>query len=292
MESILNTINDIADYSWQLCPSLRSYSFCAADLPATPAPHLDLLTYNVEVFAASSKSKAKRILDAIVEAEADICLLQETSPKWEALISVHEGIRNRYHHTSFQHPTGLHFAGGFAVLSKYPLSGVRVVTLQQVPGSIFPFVVGSVITPVGELQWSNVHLRPPLEMKGGANLSTARRTGEVRSAEAHQLMLHCVAPDLVAGDFNEQDGGHALAYLKTRGLSDALAEHVPRHKETHNWPHGKFTLKKRLDHILYSAREWVCVGCGVVTGFETNASDHQPVLARFRRRVSVDSSEG
>jgi endonuclease/exonuclease/phosphatase family metal-dependent hydrolase len=121
--------------------------------------------------------------------------------------------------------------------------------------------------------------------------------------------------DIIAGDFNEGDDATALTYLtKTLGYNNALQTHVPTRKETHTWPficiHNNnnwyVVLRKRLDHILwhnrpiltvmsnnnnnvigsdvvmeeYSAR-LQCIGCGVMTGYEDGASDHQPVLSRF-----------
>jgi endonuclease/exonuclease/phosphatase family metal-dependent hydrolase len=119
--------------------------------------------------------------------------------------------------------------------------------------------------------------------------------------------------NIIAGDFNEGDEANALTYLtKTLGYSNALQMHVPKRKETHTWPFIcirninwlVFVLRKRLDHILwhnsptltvmsndnvggsdvvmeeYSAK-LKCIGCGVLTGYEDGASDHQPVLSRF-----------
>eukprot|EP00957_Ditylum_brightwellii_P145177 11057596-Ditylum_brightwellii.AAC.1 len=110
------------------------------------------------------------------------------------------------------------------------------------------------------LRVANVHLRPPLELDGKAFLSTERTTGSVRRAEIKELLsqIHCsinttIDPsssqqqeqqsptssllDIVAGDFNEDDGRDGLSHLcQKAGLKDALAEFVPRHQETHRWP--------------------------------------------------------
>ena len=95
-------------------------------------------------------------------------------------------------------------------------------------------------------------------------------------------MRACPDADLVAGDFNEADGSAALATLAAAGFGDALAEWVPRRKETHLWPLARgLTLRKRLDHVAYRTARLACVGCGVLSGFEEGASDHQPVLARL-----------
>jgi endonuclease/exonuclease/phosphatase family metal-dependent hydrolase len=119
--------------------------------------------------------------------------------------------------------------------------------------------------------------------------------------------------DIIAGDFNEGDEANALTYLtKTLGYNNALQMHVPKRKETHTWPFMiirnnnwlVFILRKRLDHILWHNRpiltvmsntnvggsdvvmeeysaQLQCIGCGVMTGYEVGASDHQPVLSRF-----------
>jgi endonuclease/exonuclease/phosphatase (EEP) superfamily protein YafD len=81
-------------------------------------------------------------------------------------------------------------------------------------------------------------------------------------------------------------------------------QYVPKRKETHTWPFMKnmWTLRKRLDHVLWrddllsvtnregttkSMLRLKCLGCGVLTGYETGASDHQPVLSRFG--IVIDS---
>jgi len=110
--------------------------------------------------------------------------------------------------------------------------------------------------------------------------------------------------DIIAGDFNEGDFGGATSYFSSQGYTDALQQYVPQRKETHTWPFMRnfWTLRKRLDHILWHGESTIPVmylkgnkvleesectstlqslGCGVVSGYESNASDHQPVLALF-----------
>jgi endonuclease/exonuclease/phosphatase family metal-dependent hydrolase len=159
---------------------------------------------------------------------------------------------------------------------------------------------------------ANVHLRPPVELDGTAWLGTARETEPIRISEARELMRRAASREargtsladphplhVIAGDFNEGDDAGALAHLASLGYVDALRRHVPRGKETHVWPFlgNRLLLRKRLDHILWRAgplpiaenagavmecgARLQCVGCGVVTGFEDGASDHQPVLSRF-----------
>jgi endonuclease/exonuclease/phosphatase family metal-dependent hydrolase len=156
---------------------------------------------------------------------------------------------------------------------------------------------------------ANIHLRPPVNLDGSAWLDTARKTEPIRIAEVKELLrrsqeLSEKKIDIIAGDFNEGDNGEAMRHLiKEGGYFNALSQHVPRRKETHRWNYfGRvWQLRKRLDHILWSNNKALsftrvrghaveedecrlildCIKCGVLTGYEHDASDHQPVLARF-----------
>jgi len=156
---------------------------------------------------------------------------------------------------------------------------------------------------------ANVHLRPPVELDGSAWFETARKTEPIRINEVKELILRAtslkaetIMPTtarppfhIIAGDFNEGDNAGGLSYLASLGYIDALKQYVPRYKETHTWPFMRnlFTLRKRLDHIIWHKSQLLstvedechvkmqCIGCGVLTGYEVDASDHQPVLARF-----------
>lgn len=158
---------------------------------------------------------------------------------------------------------------------------------------------------------SNVHLRPPVNLDGTAWLDTARLTEPIRLREIHELINRTAAIEkpgggrlalhIIAGDFNEGDNAKALAHLTNLGYIDALRKFVPWWKETHTWPFMRnlLLLRKRLDHILWYDGPVIgnlsnrrgeevefsvklqCVGCGVMTGYEYDASDHQPVLSRF-----------
>lgn len=163
---------------------------------------------------------------------------------------------------------------------------------------------------------ANIHLRPPVNLDGSAWFDTARLTEPIRINEVKELIQRTQSErtpttynnseqstplDIIAGDFNEGDMAGALSYLASLGYIDTLQQHVPRHKETHTWPfmRNMCLLRKRLDHILWHNNgpltitfnnnngalgcyvELKCHGCGVVTGYENGASDHQPVISRF-----------
>lgn len=150
---------------------------------------------------------------------------------------------------------------------------------------------------------ANIHLRPPVNLDGSAWLDTARKTEPIRIGEVKELLRRTSQEseskrtiDIIAGDFNEGDAGGAIWYLLTKGYTNALSRYVPRRKETHRWNYfGRvWQLRKRLDHILWNSDvlsssrrkddcrlKLECVNCGVLSGYEYDASDHQPVLSRF-----------
>lgn len=167
---------------------------------------------------------------------------------------------------------------------------------------------------------ANVHLRPPVNLDGSAWFDTARKTEPIRLAEVKGLLRRTMSTesclddstslqpwmDIIAGDFNEDNFGAAISYLVSNmGYSDTLQQYVPKRKETHTWPflRNTWTLRKRLDHMLWRRNQLLsiktkddkanhcllslkCLGCGVLTGYESGASDHQPVLSRFGFVVS------
>ena len=75
---------------------------------------------------------------------------------------------------------------------------------------------------------------------------------------------------MIAGDFNEGDGGRALDALAEAGFTDGLAR-LPRHRKTWRWG----SLRARLDHLLTDER----VELLDVDIVEAGRSDHLPVRA-------------
>ena len=297
--------SDLFSFASQILPRRIRYQFTASDLPPYPVANnqsCSVLTYNVNYDSPNqNRSVSDKILAAITQSEADIVLLQETNQVWEELLSKADiAGSTRYQHHCFHHPNKdkkERSASGSAILSRYPITDVKICNFYsedhpQLSGSVFPAMVASIQdTPIGTLEVANIHLRPPLELDGSATFSTARTTGPIREAEIAQLLQQNQRKrlDIVAGDFNEQDGADALRLLCTdKGsdniMVDALQEHVPTNKETHRWPFGRFlTMHKRLDHICYRQSTLKCIGCGVLSGYESGASDHQPVLAKFAK---------
>ena len=256
-----------------------------------------LMQYNLNNVAVRCESRRGRVLHAIRTSNADVCLLQETNEEWQRCLRQLTG--GKYGYEFFHHP-GVHdrAAGGLAILSRYKMENIELVDIvKAVDGSVFPAVRCDVSVPTADgvqvLHIANIHLRPPVNLDGSAWLETARLTEPIRIGEVKFLLRSSDGspPDIIAGDFNEGDSAGAIAHLRRLGYRDALAAFVPKHKETHTWPFWKLTLRKRLDHVLWTSSRSIttsggataklkCCGCGVLTGY-VDASDHQPVLSNF-----------
>lgn len=134
-------------------------------------------------------------------------------------------------------------------------------------------------TPAGDVLLVNVHLKPPIS-ESGSWVAGYFETPPVRAAEmrAHveRLFVPGDLPVIVAGDFNEADGG-GLAVLAERNMVSALPEFSSA--TTWRWPVGPFTLRRTMDHVVYASSQLECLGARAI---EAGRSDHLPVVARFR----------
>lgn len=287
------TIKDVLDLCWQLVA--RRFLFPKYEyLPTTTtiSKHdnnsLTILTYNVEWTTSvhQESKRSQKILQAIRESQADIICLQETNQEWETLLRQKLLTDdNQYPYVCFHHSTTKQRAGGSAILSKFPIINRDILdTTETIQGSVFCQLVAKIEYDVGQtVTIANLHLRPPLNLDGTATLGTARQTNPIRRAELQYIVRQQETLDFLVGDFN-QEGSISMDALSNNCYANAVDEFVPYWKETHQWPFPLtkwLTMYKRLDHIFYQPNEWKCVECGVITGYETGASDHQPVLARF-----------
>ena len=325
-------LQDIFAFVGQIIPSpinlLFPYTFTPQDLYNNDDAHnmttsstlatFNILSYNINNVAAVHSSRHRlAIIHAISSSNSDIILLQETNVEWEKAIIAAE---LQFQYTHYHHPgPNDRAAGGIAVLSQYPIKNVKILDFSRdIDGSVFPILIFDVNIPIKDknslspssheyeatIHIANIHLRPPVNLDGSAQLDTARKTEPIRVKEAKELIKQSTNQrdtenltkhpplDIIAGDFNENDNRGGLNYLQSLGYKDAL-HHVPRRKETHTWPFGNMlTLRKRLDHILWNTSPLTstiddddiklkCIHCGVLTAYEEGASDHQPVLARF-----------
>jgi endonuclease/exonuclease/phosphatase (EEP) superfamily protein YafD len=105
-------------------------------------------------------------------------------------------------------------------------------------------------------------------------------TRDDRVAEMERFYKHAKpdVPLIVAGDFNDSEDSAVVECLEERGLTNSLRE-FDRITPTWRWKYQAATLKRRMDHIMYS-RELFCGGAKVT---EAGPSYHFPVTAWFRK---------
>jgi endonuclease/exonuclease/phosphatase family metal-dependent hydrolase len=238
-----------------------------AEAPA--GPHFHVLTYNVN-WGAPGPDLAAQI---IRESGADIICLQETTPEWEQYLRT--TLKDVYPHAEFR-SSKMRMGGGLAFLSK--TAGREVAYIPSDTGWFDGWLM-AFDTAAGPVQVMNVHLRPPISDSGSwVSGYFTTRDDRLREMERFYARRDPELPMLVLGDFNDTDHSQAVDWLKARQLSNALPQFDPY---TPTWQMGTsmITLRRRMDHILYSP-ELHCCSARVL---RAGASDHFPVEAVFTR---------
>jgi vancomycin resistance protein VanJ len=229
-----------------------------------------LATYNLNY----SNPDPRGSLDAIAAADADVVLLQEITAGWQ------RALADRF---AAQYPTHIfrlhrRNAGGLAVLSKYPIGGEEMLAPPE--GGWFPAQRMVVTSPFGECELLHVHLRPALDH--GSWISGFMTTPPVREQEikSYWKALAHALPVIVAGDFNEDPSGLALAFLEQQGMT-RLVTSGPRtwHYEEDAWD----VLKMDLDHIVISPE----LAAHDPRVLDAGTSDHRPVIATLAMKVAA-----
>lgn len=230
-------------------------------------PQLRLLTYNVNW----GGPRPDLAIEIIQRSGADIVCLQETPPQWEGLIR--QALAGEYRFAEFR-SSGRRSGGGLAFLAKTP--GTEV---AYIPSDIgwFDGWVMAFDTAIGPVQILNVHLHPPVSESGSVVVGyLTTRTDRLHEMERFFSARRPELPTLVAGDFNDTEHSRVLAWLKERDMVNALPE-FDRSTATWEWSYGVLTLKRRMDHIVYSSDLHCCSARVIHAG----ASDHFPVEAVF-----------
>jgi endonuclease/exonuclease/phosphatase family metal-dependent hydrolase len=205
---------------------------------------------------------------AILETNADVVFLQETTPAWEQSLRGEHRIAGRYRHVLFHHSRG---AGGLAVLSRHPIASHEII---EGIGGWFPAMRLTLETPHGPLQALNVHLHPPVSDEGSWVVGWFTTSGErLAEIERFHAALDPALPTIIAGDFNEPDDGAAIRFLAERGLVSALAAKDPDRRTWH-WDGPLGELSMQLDHVVLD-RTFSVTEARVV---ERGRSDHFPLV--------------
>lgn len=258
-------------------PGGRAETTAATAHRAIPAdaPRVKILTWNVNYGGPGVDAAIKIILDA----DADLVCLQETTTEWET--ALRKNLSDRYPHQSFR-DSG---AGGLGFLSKSPLKSLAWIEPPRIEknatsaaGGWFPGWIVTTHTPAGALQCLNIHLRPPFDDQGQCTLASLAESGAIhrRELESFVAKLDPDLPAFVTGDFNENDASPGIQFLESKRFADALPQ-FDSLAITWHWKTTTLNLTGRYDHILHPPA-FTCLSARVI---KKGRSDHFPVLAEF-----------
>lgn len=229
-------------------------------------PHFSVLTYNIN----RERTDRRATLGLIVEADADVAVLEEVTPEWEEAIRAATGLH--YEYMEFRH---FDRGGGLAILSRLAFDEVRYVPS---PAGKYPGWRVSLHTAMGVVSLLAVHLHPPVDNRFKFTIGAWFARPRDRRDEIQAFMRDGGSTDraIVAGDFNEETNGLAVRWLRGLGYVDAASE-LGRERWTWSSGGGPFAWRSRLDHILYSG-DLRCFSAEVLPG---GGSDHRAVIAWF-----------
>jgi endonuclease/exonuclease/phosphatase family metal-dependent hydrolase len=236
------------------------------------------LVWSTEDF---NKPHAQSVFLAIEQCDCDVICLTETTPMWEAFIS--PPLRKRYPFQIWWDSSENWYAGGQAILSKYPITSCT--QLQPTSGWFFSGLFRVQVPNIGTVQILNAHLRPSLS--SGSWWQHIGAFFQAPNERMNDILAWCGhidrgEPYIIVGDFNESHSGifsgKACNWLESNfGMINAIKQHAPD-IHTWEWPVYSYKLTAHIDHLFYSKEHF---DCPYATVLEQGASDHRPILATF-----------
>ncbi|KTD07047.1 endonuclease/exonuclease/phosphatase family protein [Legionella jamestowniensis] len=234
---------------------------------------LRISTYNINWGKGPWKlTSPTTSMDALRQTNADIILLQETTPFWQEMLEKNFG--KRYPYRYFQHHNN---AGGLAVIAKFPCETIEYIHPQI---GWHPIWIFKSDTSLGPIQFANLHLTPPLvnESSMGFMFHALFTSPPIRLQEIYHVK-QCLQPEIptiIAGDFNEGDNGGVVNYLRNQNFIDAL--NATQFKGyTWRWRIAILCFRERLDR-MFSSPSLKPVNSEVIYDGD---SDHFPLLVDF-----------
>jgi endonuclease/exonuclease/phosphatase (EEP) superfamily protein YafD len=229
------------------------------------------MTYNVNY----GNPNVAATLAAIAEEDVDIVLLQEITVEWRDALA--KMFATQYPFQIFR--VHARAAGGLAVLSKFPITQEEVFAPPR--GGWFPAERLIIASSLGPLQILNVHLRPCLDagswVRGYQTTPPIRR----REIEAYWRRITYDLPTIVAGDFNEEPTGRAVAYLAKHGMTRVEPTGPTTwHYETAMSGKSVDLLRLDIDHVMIDSH-LVATDARVL---DAGTSDHRPVVVTLAPR--------
>lgn len=246
---------------------------------------ISLLTFNVNYGLKNHEDTIpnetiEKIIKAIKESTADIVFLQETHIGYEYVAKNY--LIDTYPYQYFHHPEKKDYhtyktqwkPSGLACLSKYKVE-YKIIP-PTVEGSYFP----AMYVAYDDLEFMNVHTRPPMEMKGDPRqISTLKSyfydAPYIQEMEIKALLKHFKGKNqILLGDFNADEP----KWIKDIGFHDCLKKSSIGY--TWYWYFGYGVSWWGLYDHIYVGKQFNCIVCKVFEEY-LNVSDHLPVLAKI-----------
>jgi len=256
--------------------------------------NLRCMSYNVNFGLAwnghISEDAVMNCIKAIEDEDCDIIFLQETTPEWETVLQ--DYFKKTHPYSKFYHSENW-CAGGEGVLSKMHFEEVG--WIPPVSDWFHGWILNCE-TPIGTIQFLNVHLQPPMDANGSPlNLMAFQRSKTTRLNDLKHWVgfMDESMPRIILGDFNEHHSGFFSGpsckwLVEEMGMRDSVYDLDPN---TYSWEWPLvlgFKLKANFDHIFYSPSKLMCNYSKVV---RQGSSDHFPVVGHFKMLENVDESE-
>ncbi|MDZ8118078.1 endonuclease/exonuclease/phosphatase family protein [Pontiella agarivorans] len=198
------------------------------------------------------------VLSAIHDADPDILLLEEVTPKWDNELRT---LNDAYPH-HIEQPRDDCF--GIKLFSKLPLSKSEIKSISE---RDVPTILTTIHTPQGEISFIGTHPLPPI----GKAYSESRNL-QLRALP--DLVKNQPHPVLLIGDLNTSPWSpHFQRLEKESGLKNSMKGFGFQP----SWPADRFFLKIPIDHVLYS--EEITIH-NRMTG-KRIGSDHLPIIVDF-----------
>ncbi len=213
----------------------------------------------------------------ITSAKADVVCMQETNPESER--AIRDRLAREYPHMRFT--KNVRYSSGFAILSKTPLSDVRLLAPEF---GFFGTLIADVELGGRKVRVASVHLEPivPRNGEGAAGiLALFLKTEGLHLKEISRIAAELPegAPAIVAGDMNSASFGSAPRFLKGRGFVDSFAALTPNADAhtTWHWKYKGTDLRFRIDYVFHSS------GMRTIKSriVDAPSSDHALVVSRL-----------
>ena len=217
----------------------------------TPVPFsaLCIATYNINF----GNRQLDLVGDAIIESNADIVLLQETTEHSESYLRTH--FAETHPHIAFFGHEGRYYAERFGILSRVPLQSMA---FHEPVHGLFGFVTARTVVGDEVVQIINVHLDPLRTQDVDSLPSLLAQYSAIEQTHAREIeaVLGQAVDDLptiIAGDFNGVAGSVAPRTLRQRGFRDSFAtvNERPDDCATWRWDVGGHEVAMRIDFIFH-----------------------------------------